>query len=196
VLIEQVREQVIFMATIRQAAVGDAAQIARVHVESWQTTYRGIMPDSFLDQLSYERRAEYWVETLSNATGSQFMYVAEVDSGTPYAKIVGFAMGGPERTGDPDYQGEIYAIYLLKAYQRQGLGLGLIQAIVERLYHTDMHSMLIWVLAQNAARHFYEALGGQAVRTQIVTIAGINFDEIAYGWTDITALRPLVSATS
>jgi ribosomal protein S18 acetylase RimI-like enzyme len=184
------------MVIVREANVGDAAQIARVHVESWQTTYRGILPDSFLDQLSYDRRAEYWVETLSNATGSQFMYVAEADLGNNRKRIVGFAMGGPERTGDPVYKGEVYAIYILEAYQRQGLGLKLVQAIVERLVQSDMHSMLIWVLGQNASRRFYESLGGQEVRAQPITIAGISFDEIAYGWTDISALRPSAQAAT
>jgi ribosomal protein S18 acetylase RimI-like enzyme len=184
------------MLTTREANVGDAAQIARVHVESWQTTYRGILPDSFLDQLSYERRAEDWIERLSSATGSQFTVVAEADLGAERKRIVGFAMGGPERTGDPVYRGEVYAIYILEAYQRQGLGMKMVQALVERLIQSDMHSMLIWVLAQNAARRFYESLGGQEVRAQQINIAGISFDEIAYGWADISALRPSALAAT
>ncbi len=176
---------------IRQAIVADAAHIARVHVDSWQTTYRGLLPDNFLGQLSYERRSDYWLETLANATGAQFMVVAEADQ-----RVVGFAMGGPERTGDPVYRGELYAIYLLEAYQRQGLGLRLVQSIVERLEQADIHSLLVWVMARSGSRRFYEALGGQEIRSQPITIDGLTFDEVSYGWTDLGPLRPSAQAAA
>ena len=43
---------------IREAAVNDATAIAQVQVESWRTTYAGIVPDAFLASLSVETRAE------------------------------------------------------------------------------------------------------------------------------------------
>jgi len=60
----------------------------------------------------------------------------------------------------------------------------LAQTVAERLARAGLHSMLVWVLADNPARHFYEALGGQQVRGQQITIGGVTLDEIAYGWTD------------
>ena len=44
------------MVTVREAVPADARAIARVHVDSWRTTYRDIVPDSVLSQLSYEER--------------------------------------------------------------------------------------------------------------------------------------------
>ena len=44
-------------------------------------------------------------------------FVAEGGGG-----IVGFSCAGPERSGDPTYRGEVYAIYILRAFQDQGLG--------------------------------------------------------------------------
>ena len=32
---------------IRQGRIGDEAGIAHVHVESWKSTYKGLVPDSF-----------------------------------------------------------------------------------------------------------------------------------------------------
>ena len=46
--------------------------------------------------------------------------------------------------------------------------------------------MLLWVLAENPSRGFYEALGGAEVRQQTITIGGRELVEIAYGWRDIT----------
>src|SRR5947208_11025988 len=102
------------------------------------------------------------VKTLSSMSGEQFRYVAEEETGG----IVGIASGGRERSGDPVYLGELYGIYLLQGHQRQGIGRCLTQAIVERLAQLRIHSMLVWVLAANPSRGFYEALGGHVVRAK------------------------------
>ena len=52
---------------IRPATVDDAAAVAHVHVSSWRSTYRGLMPDAVLDSLSVERRAEFWREVILRA---------------------------------------------------------------------------------------------------------------------------------
>lgn len=44
----------------REANIGDAPGIAKVHVDSWRSTYKGIIPQSFLDGLSYEQRTKLW----------------------------------------------------------------------------------------------------------------------------------------
>ena len=41
---------------IRRAKLDDAPGIAKVHVESWRTTYKGIIPNDFLNNLSYEAK--------------------------------------------------------------------------------------------------------------------------------------------
>src|SRR5262245_12243764 len=103
--------------TIRRAELADAEGIAQVHVDSWRTTYQGSMPDELLANLSVEERTEMWRRWLSNPDSPSFFYVAETDG-----QVIGFAAGGPERTGHAVYQTEIYAIYLLQAYQGQGIG--------------------------------------------------------------------------
>ncbi len=50
--------------------------------------------------------------------------------------------------------------------------------------------MLIWVLADNSARHFYEALGGQLVKTQTYEEGGVMLEQVGYGWRDLTHLTP------
>ncbi len=169
---------------IRAACPSDAAGIARVHVDSWRTTYRGIVPDGFLAALSYEQRERMWRGILSPASGSSFVYVAECPGG----QIVGFASGGPVRDLAPDYGGELYAVYLLQDQQRHGLGRRLIGAVVRRLIQAGMTSLLVWVLADNPARKFYEALGGQYVYDKWVSIGDARLVEVAYGWRDARIL--------
>lgn len=93
--------------------------IARVHVDAWRTTYCSIIPDEYLANLSYENRESSWRQMLSTAAENQhFIYVAEDGTG----QIIAFANGGLERTSDPIYKGELYAIYIQADYQRQGQG--------------------------------------------------------------------------
>ncbi|GAA0594684.1 GNAT family N-acetyltransferase [Virgibacillus siamensis] len=167
---------------IRTATVNDAAQIAKVHVDSWRTTYRGIVPDSFLDGMSYEERTKRW----QKISVEQNVFVAETDDDT----IVGFANGGRERQGKFDgYNGELYAIYILQEYQGDGIGRQLTAAVVDSLLKEGLHSMLIWVLQDNPATYFYESIGGKRIGTDELEINGVKLTEIAYGWKKLTQFR-------
>ncbi|NJO42750.1 MAG: GNAT family N-acetyltransferase [Cyanobacteria bacterium CRU_2_1] len=166
---------------IREACVDDASAIARVHVDSWRTTYRGIVPDDYLASLSFERRERNWQQLLSQPTERrEFIYVAELEPG----QVIGFATGGKERSNHPIYKGELYTIYLLQNYQRLRIGHQLTLAIKNQFAEANIYSMLVWVLADNSACHFYEALGGQKIGEQPITIGGATLKEIAYGWMD------------
>jgi ribosomal protein S18 acetylase RimI-like enzyme len=172
------------MVTIREARIEDAAGIARVHVDSWRTTYAGIVPDAYLANLSYARRENLWHDILSNTSGDGYRFVAVNDEG----QIVGFVSGGPKRSGDSMYQAELYSIYLLQAYQGQGIGRQLTRRLVERFLQAGITSMLLWVFAANPACRFYEALGGQRLRVEQADFDGVMVDEVAYGWLDISEL--------
>ena len=133
---------------IRMATAHDAAAIAKVHVESWRTTYKGIVPDDFLAHLSYARREQFWRQVLTEPGSRTIVYVAEDAQGT----VIGFASGGPERSGDPVYTGELYAIYLLAQHQGLGIGRQLVMPLAHHLWQGGMGGLLLWVLAANPAR--------------------------------------------
>ncbi len=160
---------------IREATAADATAIARVHVEGWRTTYCGIVPDDVLASLSTEQWERSWAERLNKPDGLKFVYVAEDDAGT----VVGFASGGPEREGDLVYTDQ----------QGKGIGGRLTRMVAERLAVMGHDTMLVWVLGENPARHFYAALGSVPVREKPITIGGASLAEVAYGWTDTRPLR-------
>jgi len=176
---------------IRLASPDDADGIAHVHVDSWRAAYKGIVPDAHLASLSYEQRAARWRDNFTMANRNTFVYVAE----DVHGRIMGFTGGGPERDGDPNYSGELYALYLHPDYFRQGIGKQLVQTVAHRLIQDGMSSMLVWVLAQNPARAFYEALDGKYLYEKPVEIGGANLIEVAYGWPDIHALAQMEAAT-
>ena len=169
---------------IREATIDDAAAIARVHVDSWRTTYAGIVPEEYLAGILYDDREQNWRERLLDPTGSEVTFVAQNDD----CGVIGFATGGPERTGNRTYRSEIYAIYLLAQFQRQGIGRRLALALAKWLLQLGHESLVIWVLAANPSRAFYEALGGEAVDEGLIEIGGAKLVEVAYGWKDLRRL--------
>jgi L-amino acid N-acyltransferase YncA len=175
---------------IREAKITDAAGIAHVHVDIWRTTYVGILPTDHLAGLSYEQCEQAWHRTLSMPAGLEFVYLAEDAIGN----IIGFASGGPERSGHHVYKCELFAIYLLAEYQRQGVGTKLFSCVIKRFLQQGIQSMLVWVLAGNhPSRRFYEALGGKLVSEQSITIGGVDLLEVAYGWPDISCLADMLT---
>ncbi|MFS8640077.1 MAG: GNAT family N-acetyltransferase [Symbiobacteriaceae bacterium] len=172
---------------IRNARPGDAPAIARVQVATWRSTYRGIIPDEYLDTMEEEPRAAWWRDVIARDSGaSDQAFIVVADDGE--RGVVGFAAGGPERTGDPQFRGELGAIYILEAYQRRGIGRRLVREVARRLLERGFDSMLVWVLAENPFRAFYEALGGHRVRSRSIEIGGKTLEEWAYGWDDIRSL--------
>jgi GNAT superfamily N-acetyltransferase len=169
---------------IRPARVADSSGIARVRVASWRSTYQGIVPQEVLDGLSVQEAAGWLTGIIESQASGRCNLVAQDLSG----QIVGFALGGPERTNDREYDGELYAIYLQPGYLRIGIGRRLLLAMAGCLLAQGMQSMLIWVLAENPSRKFYEALGGVYVRQQPITIGPATLSEVAYGWKDLKLL--------
>lgn len=170
---------------IRTATPADAGPIARVQVDSWRTTYAGIVSAEYLDTLSYGERESWWKKVLATHHPGTSTFVAETNGG----EVVGFARGGPEREGDQTYPGELYAVYLLEGAQRQGVGRGLVAAVAQGLLTDGFRSMLVWVLeANHAACRFYESLAGDRIGQRTIPIGGTDFLGVSYGWRDITAL--------
>jgi GNAT superfamily N-acetyltransferase len=169
--------------TIREATCTDALAIAHVHVASWQTTYRGLLSQEFLEGLSVSSREKYWQDVLCAEHRNDCMLVA-VDND----EVVGFASAGTERTGSYNARGELYAIYLLASHQREGIGRKLVKSVAQWLLQAGIDDMLVWVLRDNPSWHFYEKLGGKAVGAQLVMIGGVTFEETGYHWSDITVL--------
>lgn len=168
---------------IRPAQPDDADAITHVQITTWRTTYPGIVPDHTLAKLNPERTSTYWRGVIEQRDNPVRVFVAEDEAG-----IMGFANGGPEREQNPTYTGELYAIYVLQAYHRQGIGRALVQTVAGELLQQQHTAMLLWMLEANPSRRFYERLGGQPVLHKMITIGDTELPEVAYGWTDIRTL--------
>lgn len=164
---------------LRLATRQDAAAIARVNVATWRATYRGIVPDAYLESLSAARLEETFAELLADRSSGRFDVVAD----DPTEGVVAYAAGGPQRAADGHYTGEIYGLYVLPAFQGRGLGRRLLIEVASRLREERYAAFLVWVVAANRpARRFYEALGGRWLRERSREIGGVPLSEVGYGW--------------
>lgn len=134
---------------IRNKKESDIESLAKVHYESWITTYKGIVPDSYLDSLSLESYIEK--HHMFNAP----CIVAEVDG-----KVVGFLMYSKDKDEDTsDKCGEIMVIYLLQEYQHKGIGTLLMNEAEKRM-KSEFDQLSLWVLEDNIPTvKFYEKMG-------------------------------------
>ena len=172
----------------RLATIEDIPGIIKVSVDTWRITYQDIFPADFLYNLSYEEGEAKWRQRFTNPDKNIFFYIAETDS----KEIVGFALGNLEQNdlthnipGIEKYIGELMAIYVLKEYQRRGIGLKLVKLIVKRLLELNINTMIVWVLKDNPNWKFYEVLGGKYLGQGILLKEGTNYIKLAYGWKDI-----------
>ena len=141
--------------SVRDAAPGDAAAIACVHVRSWQSAYRGMIADEILDGLSIARRTSDWRERLQGpASGDAVAFTLVAELG---GELRGFC--GVRRL-DEDADATIAALYLEPAYRRAGIGSALLGAALQRLRDAGRDDVVLWVLeANHPARAFYARFG-------------------------------------
>lgn len=167
---------------IRRASLSDAMGIARVHVDTWRSTYHSIVPADYLASLEYEPAAQRWRGYLE--TGNGHVFLAE----DPAAGVVGIASAGPGEDGDKEYDAVLNVIYILPGFQGRGLGRALMAAAVEALRGDGHSALLIWVYRDNRARGFYERYGGKAVRTREHNVGGACLEVVGYGYPSLDAL--------
>jgi L-amino acid N-acyltransferase YncA len=165
------------MRRIRAATMQDAGAIAHVHVESWRTTYAGIVPEAYLASLDEGAREASWREWL---TLDVDVFVAETDG-----YVVGFVSGGAIREPVEEFDGELFAIYLLREAQRRGIGMILLKRLAGALKERGFGSMMAWVLEDNSSGGFYSRSGGVRVVSKEMEVGGVMLSVVAYGWDDL-----------
>lgn len=170
------------MAMIRPARASDAPGIARVYVDTWRDTYAGLIPGPALIGLSYRRQTQIWAEELALPASGQVVVIAnDAASG-----IVGFGSCGKMRGEALPYRGEVFTLYVLPDFQDQGIGRRLLRRLFATLSARGMNSAVIWVLAANPARFFYQTMGGKLTAVREQRFWGVDLSEWAYGWPDLT----------
>ncbi|MEM9472992.1 MAG: GNAT family N-acetyltransferase [Pseudomonadota bacterium] len=170
------------MNEIVDAGPDDANALARVHAASWKATYRGILPDTYLDSEVDGERARYWHAALAAAK-------------YPILKIAckaGSVVGLVALHDDPEDDGYDYTIehlHLLPDSKGQGLGRSLMKEAAMAAQAAGAETICLWVFEDNAAAiGFYERLGGVTDAHGADKFAGGDAPDRRIGWRDLDSL--------
>ncbi|MHB8494890.1 MAG: GNAT family N-acetyltransferase [Casimicrobiaceae bacterium] len=170
--------------TIRPANVRDAAAIARVRIDSWRATYRGLIPDTYLAAMKNEESTAIWERILSAGPNTASVFVAESDG-----EVIGFAAANMLREPRFDLDAELTAVYVRGAFQHAGVGRRLVREVAQAQRAHSATGLIVWVIARNKiGRGFCEGLGGELLAEQPFQWDGMDLIEVAYGFRRVDAL--------
>ncbi|WP_222103972.1 GNAT family N-acetyltransferase [Mucilaginibacter corticis] len=151
--------------------------LVALHVKTWADTYWLVRrPPTFTI------RQSQWSQVFKINDGSWFCYVAESKTG----RLVGFAHAKTYGSADlPAYKGQLSKIYLLREYQRLGIGKRLICTVAHQFISRQINSMVLFSEVQNPSGYFYEALSAERLTNKQGKFSG------AYGWKNLQALATI-----
>lgn len=172
---------------IRKAIVSDARGIAIVHVNTWKVTYKDILPQKMLQNLTYSNREAVWVKNIERQ--NNHVWVIENDIG----EIVGFADTSKREKMAHQHTYNLTSIYLLPSYQGRGWGSKLLRELFEFYKKQQVESVYVGVLKDNPAKKFYTYLGAEKVKTMSIDFAGELIDEVILKWDSLDEVLEKVS---
>lgn len=147
------------MINYRKARIEDCLDIARLKGIVWNTTYKGIYSDESLANYDVFKNQKILEGIVANPE-IEIYVVCDAD------QIVGFMTCGKPYRAFGDYSQEIGMLYILKEYQRQGIGRFFFDIARKQAIEKRQNKFFVTVNKRNyAAQKFYSAMGGNIVST-------------------------------
>ena len=165
---------------LRFAKEIDCKDIAQDYVDAWRNSYAGTIPDHILIGMNTVNLMTTFSRILKEK--SKILLVAEDEK----SGIIGMGSAGKNRIRNSDYIGEVYTLYVHPDHQNIGVGKALLSMLFSELTKCKICSALIWVLAVNPSRFFYESMGGKLVGFRNEKLWNVTLREISYGWTNLS----------
>lgn len=134
---------------IRKAQPDDAKSIVEIHVNTWKTSYRGLIDDDILDKRNV---SEDKIEKMKTAIAKDIVWVIEHND-----KIIGFA-GLNDVIKETKTEIEIF--YMLPEYQGKGCGGQLLSTIIEQLKSQNVEKLIVWTMKNAPSLKFYQKHNG------------------------------------
>jgi GNAT superfamily N-acetyltransferase len=141
--------------TIRRAGSGDAETVGRIHVESWNVAYRGIMPDDVIARTDLAYRTAFWTERIADPAWPVYL-IEEKGEGVAFCQMI----PTKDSEDDPTRVGHITSLHVLPHLRGRGYGRILIDHVCAEFQRRGFAEVTLWVLEENRdARRFYEKHG-------------------------------------
>jgi GNAT superfamily N-acetyltransferase len=146
--------------TLRTGTRDDAALLGEMHARSWQSTYRGIMSDAFLEKPVFAERATHWHAKMQewDAAHGAIWIAQRGDEPIAFANVVDNV--------EPQYGVYLDHLHVMPGNKGSGAGTLLIRAAEQwaREHGSRRMHLLVWE-ANLPARGYYEHLGWSCIET-------------------------------
>lgn len=171
--------------SVRKANADDAYWIAYVNAQTRYSTYKWLIPEKILETRtnSIQERTEKTREFIAN--GKNYLVIENNET----HEIVWMSIYWPSRNENYPNSGEIYAIYILKEYQKIWLGKKLFIAWIKGLIKLWYNDMIINVLKWNNAIDFYKKYGAQIVWEKSDQVSAFTLEEYILFFDDIKSIK-------
>ena len=160
---------------IRNIKKEDIPQVVDIQISGWQTAYKGIIDDEFLNSMNREERIAI---RNKDFTPNGFI-VAELNS-----EIVGFCRYVDTNFSTPnefDIDCEIIALYTKPDLKGNGIGTKLFQYVLNEFKTINKTKMIIWCLKENyPSRKFYKKMGGTIIGEKTITFGIKDYMEVGF----------------
>lgn len=160
---------------IRNVKYDDLRDVAEITIRGWQTAYRGIVDDDYLDNLSIE---ENYQKRIKDYKENGFI-IAELNG-----NVVGFCrykIGNSYKHEYPEVDCELSALYVKPGEKGKGIGKALLEYVKNEFRRNRLNKMIIWCFKENyPSRAFYEKMGGQLCGESTCIRGGKEYKEIGF----------------
>ena len=160
---------------IRRVRLEDIPKVVDIQVSGWQSAYRGIVEDSYLDTMSKQEKIQKRMKDY-NQTG---FIVAVMNN-----EVVGFCRYVFNNALSSEIESancELLALYVKPDLKRNGIGRKMFEYVTNDFKEAKKTNMVLWCLKDNyPSRKFYEKMGGRFVYERPVRIGDKDYAEVCY----------------
>ncbi len=160
---------------IRNIEEKDIPQVVDIQIDGWQTAYREIIDDEYLDSMNRESKIEKRKKDYMN----NGFIVAEYEN-----NIVGFCryVDSNEFSSDIDnIDCEMLALYVKPDLKRNGIGKKLFEYVINEFKKENKRNMILWCLKENeSSKKFYEKMGGKIIKERFIKIGDKEYSEVGF----------------
>lgn len=133
------------------AKENDAMTIIELRRQVWAATYRGIYPDSMIDDFDYAWHKKKELQRIKHPSYNVYLITKDTHR-------IGYLT-----THKTDVI-TLQSLYIITEYQHQGIGKQAFDFVIEYCKRNNVHSFICHCVPENHnARLFYERMGGKIV---------------------------------
>lgn len=161
---------------IRDATLADIPEVAKLHVESWNKTYKGIIAQTHLDNM--KNNIAKRIERMQKDFNLRKMVVAVIED-----EIVAFSefVFSNEFSKELNIDCELCGLYVKNEYLNKGIGTQVFNYVKDVFIKSGKNKMGLWCVKENKnAVNFYRRKGGIITSEKEFILAEKKYREVAF----------------